>query len=87
MKCEICKKEVSIERNSVVCSDKCSAIHKKILEFIDKYFPVYGCDNCWGDLHIGCSEQCKKEFRELSEFGQDLWSLVRLILTPTDKTK
>lgn len=79
MKCDVCKAEIPRERNSVVCSDKCSNIRKRIFELDRKYFPTHGCDNCWGDLHRGCTEQCKKEFRESREFGQDLWSLVRLM--------
>lgn len=79
MKCEICKKELSQEKNSVVCSDKCSAVRKRILEIGDKYFPTHGCDNCWGDLHQGCTEQCKREFREAGEFFGDLWSIIQLI--------
>jgi hypothetical protein len=79
MKCEICKKEVGPRKNSVVCSDKCKDIRKLIFELEDKYFPRHGCENCWGDLHQGCTEQCKKEFRECQEFGTDLWKLVRKI--------
>ena len=79
MKCEICHTEVDKEKNSVVCSDKCLEIRSKIFELIDKYFPTNGCDNCWGDLHGVCTEQCQKEFRESLEFGKDLWSLINII--------
>jgi len=50
-----------------------------LLDLGNKYFPTHGCDNCWGDLHVGCTEQCQKEFREHGEFMMDLWSLIRLI--------
>lgn len=75
MKCEICKKEIKLH-NSVVCSGRCKEIRKRIFELGDKYFPTKGCDNCWGDLHQGCSEQCKKEFGESLKFGRDLWDLI-----------
>lgn len=75
--CDVCSKKRA--KNIVVCSDDCKIIRKRILDIESKYFPIHGCDNCWGDLHSGCSEQCKKEFRESLEFGTDLWKLVHLI--------
>ena len=78
MKCEICGKEAS--KNKVICSDHYAKIRLKIYRLVDKYFPTHGCDNCWGDLHQGCTKQCKKEFREARKFAKDLWSLIRLIL-------
>jgi len=86
MRCEICQKDVPKEKNSVVCSDKCLAIRQKLFDLDKKYFPTHGCDNCWGDLHQGCSAQCRKEFRESLEFGKDLWSIIRLIY-PLKETK
>jgi len=82
IKCEICGKTPM--KNSVICSEKCKAVRLRIMEIGNKYFPTYGCDNCWGDLHEGCTEQCKKEFRESGEFGKDLWSIIRLIF-PKEK--
>jgi hypothetical protein len=80
MECEVCKKELEKEKNSVVCSEHCKAVRQFIFDLNNKYFPTHGCDNCWGDLHSGCTEQCKKEFRESLEFGTDLWKLARIIL-------
>jgi len=80
MKCEICGKEAL--ENKVICSNKCAEIRQRIFNLGNKYFPTHGCDNCWGDLHQGCTEQCKKEFRESRKFYQDLWSLVKLIINP-----
>jgi len=77
MKCVICKKEAM--ENSVICSDKCAKIRLKLFELDNKYFPTHGCDNCWGDLHQGCTEKCRREFDESRKFGKDLWSLVHLI--------
>lgn len=65
--------------NKVICSDRCSEIRKKFFSLGKKYFPTHGCDNCLSDLHRGCSDECKKEFKESSEFYRDMWSLVRLI--------
>lgn len=79
MKCEICKKKEA-QKNIVICSDHCAKIRQKLFDLNNKYFPTNGCDNCWGDLHEGCSEQCKREFQQSMKFGQDLWSLVRLII-------
>ena len=77
MKCEVCRKE-AIE-NKVICSEHCQKVRLMIFELIDKYFPSHGCDNCWGDLHGKCSDQCNKEFREGHKFAVDLWNLVFLI--------
>lgn len=79
MKCEVCKKNDAL-KNVVICSDRCEKIRQALFDLGKKYFPTNGCDNCWGDLHHGCSEQCKKEFSESLRFGQDLWKLTRLIL-------
>ena len=78
MKCEICKKEAM--PNLVICSEHCKEIRQMLFDLGDKYFPIHGCDNCRGDLYQGCSEQCKKEFRDSIKFGKDLWVLVCLIL-------
>jgi len=79
MKCEICHEEIQDRKNSVVCSEKCNQIRLKVYEIIQKHKPTNGCDNCWGDLHQGCTEQCKKEGKEAFELAQDIWKLVRLI--------
>ncbi len=81
MECEICKKEAM--KNKVVCSDHCAEVRDRLFDLIDRYTPTNGCDNCWGDLHDGCSEQCMKEFHEARIFATDLWGLVRLIFLPT----
>ena len=78
MKCEVCKKQVNIH-NSIVCSEYCKEIRQQIFEITDKYFPTHGCDNCWGDLHQKCSEQCKKEGSDSFKLGKDLWDLIHLI--------
>lgn len=78
MKCEVCNKPAL--PNLVICSDHCRDIRQKVFDLDRKYFPTNGCDNCRGDLHQGCSDQCRREFRESLEFGKDLWSLVRLAL-------
>lgn len=79
MKCVVCQKLLPLENNSIVCSDECQKIRLRMLELGNKYFPVNGCKNCWGDLRHGCSEKCRKEFREAGKFGQELWSIIRLI--------
>ena len=76
IKCGVCGKPAL--KNSVICSERCKKIRLKLFELGDKYFPTHGCENCWGDLHQGCTEQCRREFRESLKFGQDLWSLVKL---------
>jgi hypothetical protein len=78
MNCQICGKQAS--ENSVVCSDECQNIRLAIFELINEVTPTNGCDNCWGDLHQGCTEQCKGEFERLSEFSEKLWSLVKQFL-------
>ena len=82
MRCEICKKEAL--ENKVICSEQCAKIRLKIFELGDKYFPTHGCDNCWGDLRQGCTEQCRKEFKEGGDFMSDLWSLIKLIYSKKD---
>jgi predicted nucleic acid-binding Zn ribbon protein len=82
--CDVCFTPVPREKNSIVCSDECQNVRLKIFELERKYTPTNGCDNCWGDLYQGCTEQCKREFREALEFGKDLWSLVRTIYPKTE---
>jgi len=77
MKCVICNKEAT--ENSIVCSDKCQAVRLEMFRLINKYFPTHGCDNCWGDLHEGCTDQCIREFKEGGAFSGDLWGLVHLV--------
>lgn len=84
MKCEICQKKVPKEKNSIVCSDKCNAVRKRIFEIGKKYFPTHGCDNCLEDLYSGCTEQCRKEFRGARLFAIDLWSIIHLIYPPKE---
>ena len=78
IRCHICNKEVPREKNSVVCSDKCSRIRQRLGEIQVKYFPTHGCENCWGDLHQGCTDLCNREFRKAREFGSDLQSIIDL---------
>ena len=76
IKCEICRKPAL--KNSVICSDKCAKIRLKRLEIMNKYAHPNGCENCWGDLHQGCTEQCEKELDKYGELGQDLRDLINL---------
>ena len=76
-KCVICTND-SLE-NSVVCSDDCQKVRLQIFSLTDKYTPTHGCDNCWGDLGIGCSTKCRQEFKAMGKFSTDMWSLVHLI--------
>ena len=80
MICQVCEKKEAM-KNSIVCSEHCKAVRQMIFDLDTKYFPTNGCDNCWGDLHQGCSAQCKKEFRESLAFGKDLWKLYRFIVS------
>lgn len=79
MKCEICKVEVPKELNSIVCSDRCNSVRLKMIELTSKYFLTKGCDNCHGDLHQGCTNECKTEFANAYKFVTDLHSLLYLI--------
>ena len=85
MKCEVCGKPAL--KNKVICSELCQKIRLRIYKLGDKYAPTHGCDNCWGDLHQGCTEQCKKEFKKLGEISEDLWSLVYLTNQNTRRNK
>ena len=51
----------------------------KPFEILNKYTPTHGCDNCWGDLHVGCSTKCQKEFRIMGELSKDLCGLIHMI--------
>jgi hypothetical protein len=82
--CDVCGKPSL--KNSIVCSDNCQNVRLKLFELEHKYTPTNGCDNCWGDLHQGCSDKCNREFSEALKFGKDLWSLIRVIYPPTDPT-
>jgi len=83
MKCVVCGKPAL--KNSIVCSDHCQRVRLRLFKLGDKYFPTNGCENCWGDLHQGCTDECKEEFRKSGEFMGDLWSLVKLILPSKKK--
>jgi len=78
IKCEVCGKPS--KKNSVICSDHCAKIRLELFRLSDKYFPTHGCDNCLGDLHQGCTEECNEEFRKGREFFGDMWTFVKLIL-------
>jgi len=59
---------------------------KQLIEFGSKYAPKpNGCDNCWGDLHSGCSEKCKNEFKEYGAFWNDLRILISSTLAEARK--
>ncbi len=76
IKCEICNKPAL--ENVVICSERCGKIRLKRLEIMDKYAHPNGCDNCWGDLHQGCTDQCRREFDKYGELGKDLMDLINL---------
>lgn len=76
MKCQVCKIREA-EKNSIVCGDACSKTRLEIIRLVNKYAPTNGCDNCWGDLHQGCTEKCKAEVKESGEFVAELYNLVR----------
>jgi len=78
MKCKVCKINEA-ETGSIVCSDECNEKRLTIIELSNIFTPTNGCDNCWGDLGQGCTEECKKEFRVSGEFIKALYSLVRNI--------
>ena len=82
-KCEVCGRKAM--RNSIVCSDECQEVRLKRHRILDKYTPTHGCDNCWGDLHQGCTNECKAEFKLMGELSQDLWSLIRLVVASLTK--
>ena len=54
--------------------------YREIIRLTNKYTPTNGCDNCWGDLHQGCTEKCKVEGKLAHEFVVELYSLVRGVL-------
>jgi hypothetical protein len=43
---------------------------------VDKYAPRNGCENCLGDLHEGCSDECNAEFRKARELREELSKLI-----------
>lgn len=76
MKCSTCKVNEA-KPGIIVCSDVCDKIRLTVNRLIDICTPTPGCDNCHGDLYKGCTEKCKKEFRESNAFAKELWLLVR----------
>lgn len=79
MKCQVCKINET-EPNSIVCGEICNKARLEIIRLSNKYTPTNGCDNCRGDLHQGCTEKCKDEFKKAHEFVGELYSLVRGVL-------
>lgn len=48
----------------------------KVRHLIIKSFaPTNGCENCWGDLHEGCSAKCKMEFETARNLAEALTKL------------
>ena len=49
---------------------------EKIMELSNniaiKYAPLHGCENCRGDLHQGCSDECKHEFEVFRSMRDDI---------------
>ena len=78
MKCKVCRTKEA-KKGKITCSDKCNDIRLKIMKIANKYATAHGCDNCWGDLHIGCTDKCKKEFKKSRELTLELWGLYELI--------
>ena len=76
-KCGVCKRKA--KENLVVCSDECQKVRLEMSRLSEKYSPTKGCENCWGDLHQGCTRRCKKEFRESRKLYEDMRSLVELV--------
>jgi len=83
-KCDVCHKEISRELNSIVCSERCSEIRLKVHAITDEYTPTHGCANCWGDLHEGCTDECRREFSEAIIFGRKVWDIIRVIYPKED---
>jgi len=82
MKCVICKKNEA-EKKSIVCSENCQNIRLIIHKLLDKYTPRHGCENCFGDLHQGCTEKCREELQKGMEFSGELWKLIKMVLNCT----
>ena len=77
MKCQVCKVH-DAEKNTIVCSDNCNDIRLRIIVLSDKYTPTNGCENCWGDLGIVCTDKCQDEFNKSHVFITELFCFVRL---------
>lgn len=80
MKCAVCKINEA-RANFITCSDRCDKIRLEIRRLTNKHAPTHGCDNCLGDLHQGCSAECKIEFKNSHEFTKELYALVRVAFT------
>ena len=76
LKCCVCNKDA--EENSIVCGDGCQQVRLQMLAMGNKYAKTNGCENCLGDLHSGCSQTCKDEFKKSGQFYKDCWTLIRL---------
>lgn len=79
MKCQVCNM-LPAQEHSVVCSTHCERIRLEVLRLIDKYAPTNGCENCLEDLGIGCTKECRNEFKKVNEFVPDLYQLIRMTL-------
>ena len=77
-RCEICGRKA--QENSVVCSDKCQEVRLKRHYIIDEYAPTHGCDNCLSDAHVGCTDECRAEFKRGHQLSNDLWELIGLVV-------
>ena len=79
MMCEICKIRKAND-NVVTCSKKCSDVRILIIRTVNEFAPCNGCDNCWGDLGAGCTQQCREEFARARKLTNILFELARINL-------
>lgn len=77
--CTVCGTELVKPYRSTLCGGICVDIHRKFMDLTFKYAHPTGCENCWGDLHGRCSDECIRTMKEYGEFMKDLWSLVRIV--------
>jgi hypothetical protein len=78
MKCYVCKIKEA-KSGSTVCSERCHEISLLIRRLADICTPTPGCENCLGDLHQGCTDKCRSEFKLSYYFVSELYKLVRTV--------
>lgn len=65
----------NIEDNEELYHGKVYAILHSIAS---KYVPWKGCENCWGDTHLGCTDECLRNQQVQESFIDELKSLITL---------
>ena len=56
-------------------------VNELIRKISDEFAPSNGCENCWGDLHQGCTEECVETLKKWGKLFREIDSLKEYLIT------